>query len=288
MFKFKKTSHAALLAAALCAGAAVATSSDVFATEYAHVVPHRAFYTLSADKIEERSGVRSAGGRMVIEITGNRCDGWAVNVRFATALGVQRGQTRVLDNVDSYFEAGDGSKFKFSSRFYINGNLEKETKGEANLTIKDGASEGGEVELEQPTEIAFKLPKGTLFPMAHTEKLLKLATRGETFDRVQIYDGDGDKTVYFASTVIGKKKEGLSSPTQAQKPLKGVAYWPVSISYYDRKTETYSAGEQVPSHQVGFTMFENGVSGSLTIDYGDFSLKGELEKLEMLEEVSCD
>ncbi len=269
-------------------GATSVYSSYATASEYARMVPHRAFYALSADKIEERSGVRSAGGRMVIEITGSRCDGWAVNVRFATALGVQRGQTRVLDNVDSYFESGDGSKFKFSSRFYINGNLEKETKGEANLTIKDGTSEGGDVELKQPTELSFKLPEGTLFPMAHTEKLLKLAVEGETFDRVKIYDGDGEKTVYFASSVIGKKRDELEQPTEAQKPLKGVAYWPVSISYYDQKKESYSAGEQVPSHQVAFTMFENGVSGSLTIDYGDFSLKGELKKLEMLEEISCD
>ena len=67
------------------------SSVAVFAAdEKVRVVPHRAFYTLQADKIEERSGVKASSGRMVIEITGSSCEGWAVNVLFANAFTVQR------------------------------------------------------------------------------------------------------------------------------------------------------------------------------------------------------
>ena len=97
------------------------------------LAPHRAFYTLELDEAEERSGIQGVSGRMVIEITGSSCDGWVVNVRFANAFTVQKGQSRVLDNADSYFESGDGKLLRFTSRQYVNGNLDKKIEGTANL-----------------------------------------------------------------------------------------------------------------------------------------------------------
>ena len=252
------------------------------------VVPHRAFYELKLGKVEERSGIRQASGRMVIEISGSRCDGWAVNVRFANAFTVQKGRSRVLDNVDSYFEAGDGSLLQFSSRQYLNGELQNETKGTAKINLDEGRATGGSVKFEEPEQESFKLPKDTIFPLAHTERLLQRAVEGGSFDQVRIYDGDAKQTIYYAASVIGKRKDGLEDASGTLKPLAGVAYWPVNVSYYDSKTEAYAGGEQVPSHQVGYAMFANGVSGDLTIDYGEFSLKGKLAKLEMLEQVDCD
>ncbi|MGI9481850.1 MAG: EipB family protein [Hyphomicrobiales bacterium] len=252
------------------------------------VVPHRAYYQLRLSKMEERSGIREATGRMVIEITGSRCDGWAVNVRFANAFTVQKGQSRVLDNVDSYYEAGDGSLLQFSSRQYLNGNLQNETKGTAKIDLDEGKSKGGSVKLDQPPDQNFKLPAGTIFPLAHTERLLQRAAGGDNFDQIRIYDGDAKQTIYFASSVIGKRRAELEDSSGVLEPLAGVAYWPVNVSYYDSKRESYAGGEQVPSHQVGYAMFANGVSGDLTIDYGDFSLKGKLSKLEMLEKVECE
>ena len=55
----------------------------------------------------------------------------------------------MLDNVDSYFESGDGTSLRFSSRQYLNGKLEKETTGSANIKFEDGKSLGGDVELKQ-------------------------------------------------------------------------------------------------------------------------------------------
>jgi hypothetical protein len=277
------------LAVASSLGGFIASMGIVHAaSDDLEMAPHRAFYVLELDEAEERSGVQAVSGRMVIEITGSACDGWAVNVRFANAFTVQRGEQRVLDNADSYFESGDGKLLRFSSRQYVNGKLSKETNGTARLDFKDGVSAGGDVKLKMPKAGSFNLPKNTIFPLAHTERLLKLARKGEVFDQVKIYDGDAEQSVYFTSSVIGKRKEALENASGALKALDKIAYWPINVSYYDSKTEAYAGGEQVPSHQVGFALFANGVSGDLTIDYGDFSLKGELSKLEMLEIVSCD
>jgi EipB-like len=38
---------------------------------------------------------------------------------------------------------------------------------------------------------------------------------------------------------------------------------------------------------LSFDLFENGVSGALKLDFGDFALKGELKRLELLKETEC-
>ena len=63
------------------------------------------------------------------------------------------------------------------------------------------------------------------------------------------------------------------------------ASWPISVSYYDPSQS--SAGEEVPSHQMSFMLYDNGVTGDISIDYGNFKLKGALTSLEMLEKPDC-
>ncbi len=38
---------------------------------------------------------------------------------------------------------------------------------------------------------------------------------------------------------------------------------------------------------LSFDLFENGVSGALKLDFGEFSLRGEMKRLEMLEAAAC-
>ena len=58
--------------------------------------------------------------------------------------------------------------------------------------------------------------------------------------------------------------------------------WPVTLSYFEP-----GIGERTPLYVMSFDLFENGVSGPLTFDFGDFSMKGTLTKLEMLPESGC-
>ena len=50
--------------------------------------------------------------------------------------------------------------------------------------------------------------------------------------------------------------------------LAGLRAWPVSVSYYKHD----GGADETPSYQVSFTLFDNGVSGDIKLDYGDFAL----------------
>ena len=53
-------------------------------------------------------------------------------------------------------------------------------------------------------------------------------------------------------------------------------HWPVRLSYY-----TEGAGERTPIYTLGFDLYENGVSGALKLDYGDFAILGDMTALDI-------
>lgn len=269
-----------LILAGLCwAGAPYAASAA------AGLAPHRAVYDLKLAEARERSGIRAARGRLAVEISAAGCDGWTVNVRFLNQFTLRRGKTSMLDIHNSSFETADGRTMDFSSREYVNGKLQMEAKGRARIGSGSGA-----VAMSKPKQETFNLPKDTAFPLAHTRRLLELAREGKTIDEVSLYEGSAEKKVYTATSVIGVKRQPgeakHSSKGKHNDALKPLVSWPMTVSYYD-PTEKVE-GEQVPSHQMSFQLFDNGVTGDLTIDYGDFKMQGALTHLEMLDMPDCE
>jgi hypothetical protein len=61
-----------------------------------------------------------------------------------------------------------------------------------------------------------------------------------------------------------------------------VRRWPVVISYFDEATT-----DSPPEYTLSFDLYENGVSGSLKLDYGAFALRARLRKLEILPTPAC-
>jgi len=83
--------------------------------------------------------------------------------------------------------------------------------------------------------------------------------------------------------VIGK---AVTTPAQGKPAqldaLKTMRRWPVAISYFEPK----KADEQ-PVYVLSFDLYENGVSRSLKLDYGDFALGGEMIDLKLLPAKDC-
>jgi len=73
----------------------------------------------------------------------------------------------------------------------------------------------------------------------------------------------------------------LEAPAK-DKGLGELASWPVSIGYFEAK-----GGDLIPSYQIDFRLYANGVSRELLIDYGDFSIHGTLTSLEYLKATEC-
>ena len=75
--------------------------------------------------------------------------------------------------------------------------------------------------------------------------------------------------------------------------LKDLDRWPVTVSYFpgegsapDFREDT--GGEEMPVYAISSELFENGVSRKLLLDYGDFSLRGELTDITFLQSPDCD
>jgi hypothetical protein len=58
-----------------------------------------------------------------------------------------------------------------------------------------------------------------------------------------------------------------------------VKAWPATISYYDLAKGDNNDG--TPSFEILVEMFENGVSGDMVIDYGDYALNAKLAELRL-------
>src|SRR6202012_5648459 len=98
-----------------------------------------------------------------------------------------------------------------------------------------------------------------------------------------VYDGsDTGEKIFDTLTVIGKASTEPSSDVDQAPALKSIRRWPVSISYFDT-----SKKDAAPEYVLSFDLYENGVSGSLKLDYGAFALRARLRKLEFLPTSPC-
>ena len=249
------------------------------------MAPHRAVYDLELASSEARAGLSGASGRMVLDVTGSECDGWSVEFRIVNDFVLNSGETRLVDSRSSSWEDADGTTMRYSQRQYADSRLESEVL----LSVtRDGVDEPGQGFVTEPEESAFTLVPGALFPVAHQNKLLEAALAGQQRDDSTVYDGSDGAKSYQAISFIGERKEphALSADIEGAEALAALPSWPVTISYYPH-SET-PKGEETPSHQVLFDMYENGAAGDVTLDYGDFALKGELTGIEMLAVPECE
>ena len=67
--------------------------------------------------------------------------------------------------------------------------------------------------------------------------------------------------------------------------LAEIASWPIAIRYFEPGPTRLDA---LPTYELSFRFYENGVSSRLYIDYGDFAIRGELKELTFLEEGKCE
>lgn len=240
------------------------------------LAPHRAVYDIALHDASDRSGITAVTGRMVYEFNGSPCEGYTVNFRFVTQIDSDE-TSRLTDQQTTTYESADGQTFTFSTKSYVNSQLENEVRGTA--TIGDGSTI---VDLVKPAKNRIELER-TMFPTQHMFDLLKRIEGGETFYETTIFDGsDGADEVMTTTVVIGR--QGSNAPgdpeMEAIGGLKGERYWPISIAYFGEPEER---GEGLPVYRIAFKLYANGVTRSILMDYGDFSMTGQLVGLEIFE-----
>lgn len=256
---------------------------------HAQLVPHRAVYDISLDRADESGTIASFQGRMVIEVIASDCDGIATNSRYVFQSGSAEGSTLLTDLRTAQWEAMDASSFRFLTRRYDDAKLTEETDGNAERT---GA--GVQIAIKSPAEGRVRFGDDVMFPTQHLNRLIELARANKHTLSARLYEGaDPGTQIYDTFAVIGSAKhdeQGLS--VSGAEKLKGLAKWPVTISYFpgegsDPKERENAGGEEVPVYAISSTLYENGVSRDILLDYGEFSLRGKLSTLSFPEKNDC-
>lgn len=248
------------------------------------LVPHQAVYDMKLGEKEDNSGISGLSGRMVYEFTGNACEGYSVNFRFVTRFQNADGGSQVTDLQTTSFEEPQAESYQFLSKTFVDQELVEESKGKATAGTQTKT-----INLKAPSEKSLEIGHEVLFPTEHLLTILESAENGVPFISADIYDGaESGEKVYATTTVIGSK---TVSPVKADTedpdaPLAGLNFWPVTVAYFDPGAED-ATGELTPVYQLSFWLFQNGVSGHLTLDYGDFTIKGKMAALELHEDTGC-
>ena len=239
----------------------------------AEVAPHRAVYDLSLNHSSAHGDVVDVTGTMLFEWA-DSCDGWSVTQRTAMSLSYQTGENIDLGWNVVTWESKDGLRYRFFIRELQNGDVKDEYRGEAHL---DGHGKGGVAEYSLPDKRTVTLPPGVLFPTAHTVELMKHVEAGDRFFWATVFDGfdnDGMSDISAAIATRLKTEAGAGSrfPLLAAGPSSRV-----SLAFYGRNSQSAE-----PEHEQVLRLHQNGVVEAITLDFGDFSVDGQLTELKAL------
>jgi hypothetical protein len=270
---------AVCVAAVLCAfSAALAQTSPVLP-----LASHRAAYDISlADSSSSTPSAAqtpvSATGLIAYEFRGSACEGYTSNFRQMTEMERSEGEPVSMQVNAMSFEDANGK----SMRFQIDSQGSQDTPPVAGTATR-GADDDLRVVLTKPKAQTLDFGHEVLFPTQHIERLIEAAKRGGGAIQARVYDGSDTGAKIFATlSVVGKEATKPAEDAQAASALDGIRRWPVVISYFNEATT-----DAPPEYTLSFDLYENGVSGSLKLDYGAFALLARLRKLEILPATAC-
>ena len=249
------------------------------------LAPHRAVYELSlsgddSGSLAQPAALNSMWGRMVYEIKGAPCVGYSITQRLVTASELSEGQRFLEDLQLSGFEDGEGRTFQFVFRRLIDQALRQSTSGYAKL--ETGATK---LTLKEPAPEQLVLPHEVVFPAGFARKLVRAAKAGETFTSAYIFDGSEGAGDYFHATVSIGTRRNQATDDIFLRQFSTADRWPVTVAYYQ-------AGQSIegmaPLYEISTELFENGINGSLRLNFGAYMLEAKLVDLALLPQNACD
>ena len=254
--------------------------AEVGATRAATLAAHRATYELSLLKSSGAKAPAAAHGRISFDFGGSSCDGYTQNFRQVTELQPAEGANRVSDMRSSTFESGDAKDYTFTIQTMIDSSAAEDIAGKARKTPEAQLS----VDLTKPKHARIALSGAVLFPTEHLRHILEAAHAGENILEAKVFDGTGDgQKIFDTMSIIGKATTAPPNEKAAQiDALKSLQRWPVAISYFEPGKR-----DQQPTYVLSFDLYENGISRALKLDYGDFTLAGEMTELTILPLPNC-
>lgn len=258
-----------LLVAVLAAGATPA---------WAQIASHRAAYSLSLGS-GKSSGISGLEGAMYIDWQ-EVCEGWTINQRMRFQIYDESGEAIDNDISFSSWEAKDGLSYRFTLRSIRNGEIAEELRGRADLK---GPGKPGSAVFTEPEEETIELPAGTLFPTAHSIKLIQAALAGEKQFSRPVFDGATlDGALEINALLLRRLPPQKPKDPEIAADLANRQSWQVRMAFFKPEVQT---GE--PEYETSMHLADNGVGLGFLFDYRDFSIQAKLQKLESLPKPRC-
>ncbi len=259
-------------------------ASGALAADPAPLASHRAGYEISLGSIntERRASADApvaATGLIAYEFRGSSCEGYTSNFRQLTELQRAEGGAVASDISAVSFEDGEAKSLRFE--------ISTQTAGSAQPSVSGSAARGDkgtiDVNLVKPGKEKVDLGGDILFPTQHVERIIAIARSGGRVLDARVFDGsDTGKKVYSTLAIIGLERKGASPDSDAAAKLADLPRWPVTVSYFNETNK-----DSAPEYTMSFDLYENGVSGTLKLDYGTFALTAKLKKLDWLPDSAC-
>ncbi len=248
------------------------------AAEAAEFLPHRAVYDLSLAKTRSSGNMVRASGKLEFEWA-DVCTGWTVSQRTRVQMATSEGQTIDFGWSLSALESRDGRRYRFFIRRFNPDGSDEEVRGEARFPAP-GAR--GVAVFHAPESRRVTLPKGTLFPTAHSLALMEAAAKGELPLWRTMFEGSGDDGRFGVNAALGEAlaedaPKGFESPL-----LRDQKSWRLRLAYFGMD-EAVSE----PEHEQALRLYANGIVDEMLLDYGSFVLRADLTVLEALPPLDC-
>ncbi|MBX9738622.1 MAG: cell envelope integrity EipB family protein [Beijerinckiaceae bacterium] len=256
-------------------------SVPALAQDVMPLAPHRAIYDLSLGKSTGTSAPTSARGRIAFDFTGSACDGFVTTFRQMTELQPSEGATRMSDMRSTTWEEGAGKSFRFKIETLVDGRSTETIDGSAQKAADDEAMS---IDLKAPRPTRRDVEGSPLFPTDQVRKLIAAARDGKTTFQAKVFDGSATgQKVYDTLTVIAAPATTPPADEAIRdSAMKDMRRWPVVVSYFED-----GKPDGAPNYVLSFDLYENGVSGKLKLDYGDFVLEGPMTKLDLMPVKEC-
>lgn len=234
----------------------------------AQIRPHRAYYTLTLQHVDPQSDLVQVKGQMIFDLR-RASKTWVMTQESLTTLSFQSGETETLMTRYQSQESFDGRKLTFQSESSTDGGPVEKVLGTARFHTHSST-----IMFQKPYAATFHTPYPVLPPVMHIQKLIAAAQQGRRkLLQQRVFDGSAYGTDVGISTFICDPRPlpalSVSLPPEAKK-----TYWPLKMGVFAQEDAT-----GLPSFALTRDITPDGIMIAYTMDFGDYRVKGDLEKI---------
>jgi hypothetical protein len=263
---------------------AVALAPCARAEEVIVIQPHRALYDISLRSAKSATGIADIHGQMFYDLQAS-CTEWTTTHRFVLTYDyIDNPHSEVVSEFKTV-ETRDGRKFTFEATRVKDGEPQEEIAGIVQRPTKAGKV--FQASYSKPEQARIKLAPETLFPVAHTRKVISGALKGQKFISGQLFDGsDADGPYQVSGLVlkpISEPERKREWPRDVDKKLASQGGWRTQVAIFPNSQEKESASD----YEMDVNLLANGVVTDMTIRYADFAIAQSLKALSANPEPDC-